>query len=74
MLSWTTTSVRIEERMAKAKAACSFSVNTAVCVKKPGPMAEATMRKAAPKRTLTVFFFRFALSSSNRVPLSSTAR
>ena len=34
--------------MAKAKLARSRSVKTVVWVRKPGPMAEVAMRKAAP--------------------------
>lgn len=43
-------SMTIDARMAKAKLAPNFSVNTAVCVKNPGPIADVAMRKTAPKR------------------------
>ncbi|OPZ57409.1 MAG: hypothetical protein BWY88_01196 [Synergistetes bacterium ADurb.Bin520] len=42
--------------MAKAKAPFSFSVNTAVWVRNPGPMADVAMRNAAPKRIASVPF------------------
>ena len=44
-------SMMIEARMAKAKLAANFSVNTAVWVRKPGPMADVAMMKAAPIST-----------------------
>ncbi len=34
--------------MAKAKSARRAAVKTAVCVRKPGPMADVAIRKAAP--------------------------
>ena len=45
---WTATSMRIETRMANANAAPIWTVNVAVCVMKPGPMAEVAMRNMAP--------------------------
>ena len=38
----------METRIANAKLAPSVWVNTAVCVRKPGPMADVAMRNAAP--------------------------
>jgi hypothetical protein len=47
-LTWAATSTAIEARIAKAKSARSALVNTAVWVRKPGPMAEVAMSSAAP--------------------------
>jgi len=47
-LTWTATSTAIEARIANAKSARRALVNTAVCVRKPGPMADVAMRNAAP--------------------------
>ena len=41
----------MDARMAKAKLAPYCAVNTVVWVRKPGPMAEVAMMKAAPRRT-----------------------
>jgi len=39
---------RIEIRIRKPKLVSSCSVNKDVCVRKPGPIAEVAIRKAAP--------------------------
>ena len=44
-------SMTIEARIANAKLAANFSVNTAVCVRNPGPMADVAMMNAAPSST-----------------------
>ncbi|BAB98400.1 hypothetical membrane protein [Corynebacterium glutamicum K051] len=50
--SCTAMSMRIDTRIANAKAAPSWLVKTAVWVRNPGPMAEVAMRKMAPIRAL----------------------
>ena len=50
----TAMSRRIETTIANAKAAPSLPVNTAVCVRNPGPMALVAMRKMAPRRAVRV--------------------
>ena len=56
-LSWMAMSMRIEMKMAKAKAAPIWAVKVAVCVMKlPGPMAEVAMRKIAPRMALRLTF------------------
>ena len=51
-LSWMAMSMRIEMKMAKAKAAPIWAVKVAVCVMNPGPIAEVAMRKIAPRIAL----------------------
>ena len=34
-----------------------WPVKVAVCVRKPGPIADVAIRNAAPKRTVILFFF-----------------
>src|SRR5699024_6035147 len=46
--SWMAMSTRIDTRIAKAKAAPNWTVNTLVCVMKPGPMALVAIRNIAP--------------------------
>ena len=48
---WAPMSMMMEAKIAKAKLAPNFSVNTVVWVKNPGPMAEVAIIKAAPSRT-----------------------
>src|SRR5690606_13228460 len=50
--NWTAMSTRIETRMAKAKAAPSWTVNSVVWVMNPGPMALVAIRKTAPSKAL----------------------
>ena len=50
--SWTAMSTRIETRMAKAKAAPSWTVKTVVWVMKPGPMALVAIRNMAPSKAV----------------------
>ncbi|MEQ3641673.1 MAG: hypothetical protein ABNH17_15785 [Paracoccus sp. (in: a-proteobacteria)] len=50
MFSWTTKSIRIEARIAKAKADPIRAVKVAVWVMKPGPMADVAIRKIAARR------------------------
>ena len=45
-------SSRIESKITKPKLASSVCVKVAVWVRKPGPMAEVAIRKAAPNSTL----------------------
>src|SRR5699024_4948390 len=56
ILSWMARSMRIDARIAKAKAAPICAVNVAVCVMKPGPIAEVAMRKMAPTMALRLIF------------------
>ena len=55
--SWVMAWIRMVPRITNPKLAPSFPVNTVVCVRKPGPMAEVAIRKAAPRRTLTLDSF-----------------
>ena len=50
MFSWAPMSSSMDKRMTNPKLAPSFSVNTAVWVRKPGPIAEVAIRKAAATR------------------------
>ena len=50
----TAMSMMIETRIANPNAAASWLVNTAVWVRKPGPMAEVAIKKIAPIRMLRV--------------------
>ena len=52
MLSWAPISISSETRMAKAKLARYFSVNSEVWVRKAGPMDDVAMMKMAPRSTL----------------------
>ena len=52
MLSWAPISISSETRMAKAKLAGYFSVNSEVWVRKAGPMDDVAMMKMAPRSTL----------------------
>lgn len=45
----------MEIKITKPKLASSFSVNTVVCVRKPGPIADVAIKKAAPKIADDVF-------------------
>ncbi len=47
-------SINTDVRMANPNAAANRSVNTAVWVRNPGPIADVAMRNAAPRRTLIV--------------------
>ena len=51
MVSWAARSQSTDTRIAKPKLAPRSRVNTTVWVRKPGPMAEVAMRKAAPSST-----------------------
>jgi hypothetical protein len=44
----------MEIRITKPKLASNFCVKTVVCVRKPGPIAEVAIKKAAPE--MAVFF------------------
>ena len=61
MFICTTTSMRIDTTIAKAKAAFNLSVKTAVCVKNPGPIAEVAIKNAAPISTLATDSFFSAI-------------
>src|SRR5690606_18602835 len=51
-------------KITKAKLAANCCVNTVVCVKKPGPIDEVAIKKAAPSNTLLLtFFFLLTLPS-----------
>ena len=52
-----TASMMMTQAMTKAKEARYFAVNWDVWVKKPGPMAEVAMRKAAPSFTERLWLF-----------------
>jgi hypothetical protein len=45
----------IDSRITKPKLASSCCVNTVVCVKKPGPIAEVAIKKAAPNIAFCFF-------------------
>ncbi len=64
-------SIRIETKIAKANAALSLSVKTAVCVRNPGPIAEVAIKNAAPIRTLAAepgsFFFSAIIEHLHRL-------
>ena len=62
------TSIRMEMKIAKANAAFIFSVNTAVCVRNPGPIADVAIRNAAPNSTLRISFLLLPPVASNRCP------
>ena len=61
MFICTMMSIMMETTIAKAKAAFSLSVKTAVCVRNPGPIAEVAIRKAAPISTLATDSFFSAI-------------
>ncbi|MCY1431255.1 hypothetical protein D9M71_472190 [compost metagenome] len=52
MLSWAPMSISSEIRIAKAKLAKYFSVNSEVWVRNAGPIDEVAIRKMAPRSTL----------------------
>jgi hypothetical protein len=52
MLTWAPISSKTEIKITKPKLAINSLVNLVVCVKKPGPIAEVAMRKAAPRMAL----------------------
>src|SRR5690606_8834364 len=58
MFSWAPMSKRMEARMTNPKLAANCAVNTVVWVKKPGPVDEVAIKKAAPhsKLQLKCFF------------------
>src|SRR5258705_2103811 len=51
VLSWAPISIKTETNMTKPKLVISFSVKNVVWVRKPGPMDELAIRKAAPNPT-----------------------
>jgi len=51
MFIWAVISMTIASTMTRAKAAPCWAVKVDVWVRKPGPMAEVAIRKAAPKST-----------------------
>ena len=64
MLSCATAERMIDTRMTKPKLALYWPVNVAVCVRKPGPIADVAIRNAAPKSAPLLFFFSLMMKSS----------
>ena len=56
MFNWVVTSSRMVATMTRANADLNCPVKVAVCVRKPGPIAEVAIRKAAPMRAVILFF------------------
>ena len=64
---------KIEIKITNPKLVSNCSVNKDVCVRKPGPMAEVAIKKAAP--SIAEFFFillllLYVLLSQTRLPAS----
>ena len=59
-------SSNIEMMITKPKLDNSFSVNTVVCVRKPGPIADVAIKNAAPMMAelFTIFFTLYSLDGN----------
>lgn len=61
-------SSKMESKITNPKLAASWAVNTVVCVKNPGPMADVAIKKTAPINTLNQLSFLCMISPPTAAP------
>src|SRR5690242_7209313 len=69
VFNWAPMSNNTATRMTKPMLAKSWLVNTVVCVRKPGPMEELAIKKAAPIIAPVFDFSFFMLKGHHGLPL-----